>query len=244
MKSNKHIRTWLNPTRKELTEARVRATIAFDLDSTLNEMGAPGGLHKYVADALGCTVEESTGKNVEGCECFHFQKEGVNDEEIQELVLKYILEESPSLTPTPYMADVLDYVYFAMNERITVVTYRDFATVDVTHDWLNANLPKSVGPFNLIMLQGMPKSFVLKLTGTNVFVDDRYKTAQSLENEINLSVLYERPWNQGRKVQAGDMSIKDLRGLLPLVNILARRSVMTWPTTIPYPEREGTERIE
>lgn len=241
MKSNIYSDTWFNPTRKELDDDQVESIFAFDLDSVLNEMGM--SLGKYVADALGCPCEEVHNKTPEGALSFHFGKEGVPDEEISALVNRYILEESPSLLPTPFMAEVIDYVWASTLQPITVITYRPEETMEVTYNWLKENMPAQV-PFRLIIVNGMPKHVVLKRIRAEVFVDDRYKTVQMLEQDINLSILYKRPWNQGRSVEAGDVTIEDLRGLIPIVNILARRHIMSWPGHIPYPNRIGMERIE
>jgi hypothetical protein len=143
-------------------------------------------------------------------------------------------EETKDLKPTPYMGDVMNYVWLKTREPILVITYRPKESVEQTHAWLKKYLPVGC-PFNLIMLQGMQKDVVLKRMNVQVYVDDRYKTAVILEQAINLSVLYKRPWNQGRPVSAGDMEINDLRDLIPIVNYLTRSCITDWPTGIPYP---------
>lgn len=231
--------TWYNPTKKELKDAGITATIGFDFDSTINEMGEPLG--KFVAEHLECTEDEVRGKNSEGARCFHFNKEGVSSETVSQLVHKYVLEESPSLLPTPFAAEVLTYYWVATGEPVTVITYRPKDSAAVTHKWLCENLPAQV-PFNLIMLYGMQKEVVLERIGATAYVDDRYKTAQTLELlDGCLSILYKRPWNQGRRVNAGDLCIEDLRGLIPIINYLTGSHIMDWPGNIPYPNRMGYE---
>jgi hypothetical protein len=237
MKSKIYPYTWHNPTKKELAEANIKSTFAFDLDSTLNEMGGASGLHEYLAKEMGVPPENVTARNSEGARQFDFNHPGLTDDEMRDLIQKYILEESPSLLPTPYMPKVLYYIYMAVGQPITVITYRPEVTTGVTYTWLSENLPDYV-PFNLIMLHGMEKGVVLKRIGTNIYIDDRYKTVQVLEKIIDLSILYKRPWNQGRKVEAGDMTISDLRDLIPLVNFVTRQPMLRWPRNIPYPYDE------
>jgi hypothetical protein len=132
------------------------------------------------------------------------------------------------------MGDVLHYIYLKTREPILVITYRPKESVEQTHAWLTKYLPVGV-PFNLIMLDGMQKDVVLQRMNVQVYVDDRYKTVDILSRVINLSVLYKRPWNQGRPVEAGDMSVNDLRDLIPIVNYLTRSCTTDWPMHIPYP---------
>jgi hypothetical protein len=225
--------TYFNPKKAELKN--IRATI--DFDSTINDMGR--NLGTYIAKFLGVPEHECRSKP-DGYERFHFDHPDYTDEEISFIVQKFVLEESPSLLPTPFAIEVLTYCWICTGQPITVITYRPFDAAQVTWDWLNENLPKCV-PFNLIMLQGMQKDVVLGRLGTKVYVDDRYKTANILRNVVDISVLYRRPWNQGRKFAAGDMTIHDLRGLIPIINFLTGTHIMDWPGNIPYPNRLGYE---
>lgn len=238
MRYEKLSNVWINPTKAEVKDIGP-ATIAFDFDSTINEMGEPLG--RYIAKHLECTEDEVRGFNSDGSRCFHFEAEGVSSDTISQLVHKYVLEEAPSLLPTPFAIEVLEYIHSKFFEPITVITYRPEEATIGTYRWLNENLPTT--PFNLIMLNGMQKNVVLSRLGTEVFVDDRYKTAQILEKVINLSVLYKRPWNQGRLVEAGDVTITDLRGLIPFVNYMTRTDPMAWPGNIPYPDRIGRGKV-
>ena len=235
---DKHLsNTWFNPTKAELKE--INATmIAFDFDSTINNMGEPLGL--YIAKMLECSEDEVRGYGPDGERTFHFQKAGVSDDTMAQLVHKYVLEESPSLLPTPFAPEVLEYIHYVTGEPITVITYRPADSAQITHTWLTENLTV---PFNLIMLHGMQKNVVLSRLGTQVYVDDRYKTASILSNVVGVSVLYSRPWNQGRRVPGGDMTISDLRGIIPIINFMSRRNIMDWPGHIPYPDRLGRGKL-
>lgn len=237
MKSETHATTWFNPTKAEIKEIGP-AMIAFDFDSTINEMGEPLG--EYIAAELGCDVGDVRGRGPEGERTFHFEHSKLTSYDMAGLVHKYVCEETPSLLPTPWAGDVLSYIYQVTEQPITVITYRPKDSVEVTYDWLVENLNV---PFNLIMLQGMPKHVVLQRLGTEMFIDDRYKTVQSLENVVNISVLYSRVWNQGRAVEAGHMTVSDLRGLIPIVNFMTRQPIMNWPGNIPYPDRIGRGKV-
>jgi len=229
--------TWYNPTKAEIKEIG-SSVMAFDFDSTINNMGEPLG--RYIAGMLECEEEDVRGYGPQGERTFHFQKDGVSDDTMAQLVHKFVMEESPSLLPTPWAIEVLSYIWMTIGQPITVITYRPADSAQVTWDWLFQNLYPGV-PFNLIMLQGMQKDVVLRRLETEVFIDDRYKTVAMLENVVNLSVLFKRPWNQGRIVDAGDMTVNDLRGLIPIVNVLTRTHIMAWPGNIPYPHRLGYE---
>ena len=87
----------------------------------------------------------------------------------------------------------------------------------------------------------MQKEVVLKRIKNNVFIDDRYKTIARLEQCIDLAILYKRDWNQGRPVEAGDMTITDLRDIIPIINYLTRNRITDWPSNIPHPWRIGWE---
>jgi hypothetical protein len=232
MRSFDYDNVWYNPTKKEIMEAGLFNLIGFDFDSTINEMGHPLG--HYIADKLYVPFEEIRGLHPDGYERFHFSHPTVDDEQITAIVNEYVINHTKDLKPTPYMGDVMNYVWLKTREPILVITYRPKESVEQTHAWLKKYLPVGC-PFNLIMLQGMQKDVVLKRMNVQVYVDDRYKTAVILEQAINLSVLYKRPWNQGRPVSAGDMEINDLRDLIPIVNYLTRSCITDWPTGIPYP---------
>ena len=226
MKSDTLTNTWFNPTKMELKEVGA-CRIAFDFDSTINEMGEPMG--NWIADFLGVDRESVRGKNEDGTRSFHFEAEGITNDEMSYLVHRYVCEKTDILEPTPYAREVLHYIYHTIKEPITVITYRPADSAVITHKWLTDNL---VVPFNLIMLDGMQKNVVLGRLGTEVYIDDRYKTVEILEKVVNLSVMYARPWNQGRSVEAGDMTVEDLRGLIPIINVLTRTPILTWPSYI------------
>jgi len=229
--------TFFNPTKAECKEIGTRM-IAFDFDSTINDMGEPLG--RYIATMLECEEDEVRGYGPGGERTFHFQKEGVSDDTVSQLVHKYVLEESPSLLPTPWAMEVLAYIYEVTMQPITVITYRPFDSAQVTHDWLAENMQV---PFTLIMLHGMQKDVVLRRLDTQVFIDDRYKTVSLLEKHVNVSVLYSRPWNQGRRTPAGAMTVTDLRGLIPIVNFMTRKNILRWPGNVPYPDRIGRGKL-
>ena len=225
MKSDTLINTWFNPTKMELKEIKA-SMIAFDFDSTINEMGEPMG--DWIAEFLG--VDEVRGRNADGTRSFHFESPGITNDEMAYLVHKYVCEQTHNLDPTPYAVEVLHYIHTRTIEPITVITYRPADSAEITHKWLVDHLTV---PFNLIMLDGMQKNVVLGRLGTEVYIDDRYKTVEILEKVVNLSVMYARPWNQGRSVEAGDMTVEDLRGLIPIINLMTRTPILTWPSYIP-----------
>ena len=221
--------SWYNPKKADCKEIGPRM-IAFDFDSTINDMGEPLG--RYIAKMLGCSEDEARAYGSQGERLFHFEREGVSDEAMSQLVRRYVLEESPSLLPTPWAMEVLAYIWSVTGQPITVITYRQIESVEVTYTWLRENL--SV-PFTLIMLHGMQKDVVLRRLDTQVFIDDRYKTISKLEGAISMPVLYSRPWNQGRQIPAGAMAVTDLRGLIPIINFMTRTNILTWPVGVPYP---------
>jgi hypothetical protein len=230
MRDEVHNNVFYNPTKKEIMEFSLFNLIGFDFDSTINEMGHPLG--HYIADTLGVPFEEVRGVSPEGYERFHFSHPDHTDEKITDIVNDYVINHTVDLKPTPHMGDVMNYIWLKTREPILVVTYRPREAMPQTVAWLNKYLPVGC-PYTLIMLHGMQKDVVLTRMNVQVYVDDRYKTAVILEQAINLSVLYKRPWNQGRPVEAGDMQINDLRDMIPIVNYLTRSCITDWPMHIP-----------
>jgi hypothetical protein len=76
-----------------------------------------------------------------------------------------------------------------------------------------------------------------------IFVDDRFKTVANLLSWIADPVLYRRPWNQNRPGKLPVLEVRDLRDIIPLLNITLRRVPMDWPSYVPFPEPKG-ERID
>ena len=233
MKSKTFPNTWYNPTRAEIRESGVEAPIAFDFDGVLSET------ETILYDGICKLFEvEDIRQKENGYNMFNYAVDGVSNKTMFAAINTIIGEEAGGALPSPYMSEVLDYVYATTGRPITIVTSRTKENMDVTYQWLQNNLSTGV-PFNLILANGMQKEVVLKRIKCNMFIDDRYKTVAKLEQEIDLAVLYKRPWNQGRPVEAGDFTIRDLREIIPIVNYLSRQYLMRWPGNVPYPNRLG-----
>ena len=210
---------------------RHRAVMAFDLDSVLNTMGE--NIRGYVANRYGIPPGEVTDTSA-GYEKFHFLVPGIPDKEIGRTVNDFVMNESPSLLPTPYMREVLGYVYSRTNTPITVVTARWVGAVGVTKRWLEEALGDV--PFIAYLVNGPPKGRVLNFLHTQAFVDDRWKTINDLVNQIPWPVLYRRPWNRRPVYMPGNViKINDLRDVIPLLNILTGEVPTAWPDGIPHP---------
>jgi len=230
--------TIYNPTWAELLPAvRSKTIIAFDMDSVLTEGEF---LRKYVADYFGMPIED-TRHSPDGYEKFNFKVPGdVSEKEIVEVINRCILEESPSALPTPFMAEVMRWVYEVTGKPISVVTLRHSMSMGVTHDWLVEHLDGI--PFNAYVINGRPKNDMLRMLGVNIFIDDRWKTIGNLISHIKYPVLYNRPWNMGRPLDLEVLRVRDLRDIIPLLNIELGRVPMDWPWYVPYPRPQG-ERI-
>jgi hypothetical protein len=202
---------FVNPDQADVGQHR--AVIAFDLDSVLNEMGA--NIRGYIANKWGVPVDDVTDTSA-GYEKFHFNIPGVSNEDIGRAVNDFVMNESPSLSPTPYMKDVMGYVYDRTNAPVTVVTARWVGAVGVTKRWLEEALGDI--PFIAYIVNGPPKATVLSYLNTQAFVDDRWKTVEGLMKHIPWPVLYRRPWNV-RPVYLPVVKANDLRDIIPLLNI-------------------------
>jgi hypothetical protein len=145
------------------------------------------------------------------------------------------MNESPSLLTTPYVRQVMRYVYDRTNSPVTVVTARWAGAVGITKRWLEENLGDV--PFVAYIVNGPPKADVLALLNVHAFVDDRWKTIEGLISKIPWPVLYRRPWNT-RPVYLPVTRVNDLRDIIPLLNILTGEVPTAWPDYIPYPIRE------
>jgi hypothetical protein len=228
----KYDNVFVNPTGGEIDPC----IIAFDLDSVLNTVGHDIG--RGIAKAFNVTYETARSVDPEyGYEKFHFEVPGVGYKEMSKVVNKIIMEESPSSLPSPFMASVLRYVYEVTGTPIQVVTARNPMTVGVTKRWLFENLDGI--PFRAYLQHGVPKAVTLKMMKASIFVDDRHKTIAGLIDKIEYPVLYQRPWNNGRPIRLPVVEIRDLRDIIPLLNLKLGRVPMDWPSYIPFPKPEG-----
>ena len=209
-----------------------RAVMAFDLDSVLNTMG--DNIRKYIAQLYHVPTWEVTD-TAAGYEKFHFQVPGIEGREIGRHVNDFVMNESPSLLTTPYVRQVMKYVYKRTNTPITVVTARWPGAVGVTKRWLEENLGDV--PFICYIVNGPPKSRVLNYLYTLAFVDDRWKTCEGLISRIPWPIMYRRPWNR-RPVYLPVVEVDDLRDVIPLLNLLTGEVPTVWPDGLPHPDRE------
>jgi hypothetical protein len=232
----KYPNVFINPDEDDVHHMPHRTPIAFDMDSVMNNMGSDLG--HYIADHFGVTFGSVHDYDtITGFQKFMFKVPDVSGNAIRKVVHKFILEESPSAMSTPWLHSVMRYVYSVTGMPITVITARPPETVDVTHNWLLENLAST--PFTCYMTHGISKAPVLELIHADIFVDDRWKTILRLMGEIEYPVLYRRPWNVGRPVPLPVLNIRDLRDIIPLLNIKIGRVPTAWPERVPYPNTEG-----
>jgi hypothetical protein len=152
-----------------------------------------------------------------------------------DVVLRYLKKVSPSELPTPYMAEVLEYLYSTTKVPICIVTARPSCTADITYNWLSENLPV---PFVCYMVdQPRDKAAILTEIKCVSFVDDRYRTVVELDDHIAWPVLYKQDWNQGRPYRPTLVEIRDLRDMIPIINMVTFNSPMDWPLGVEYPPR-------
>jgi hypothetical protein len=127
----------------------------------------------------------------------------------------------------------MKYVHEVTGVPIAVVTARNSRAVGVTNRWLEEHLDGT--PFHAYIINGVGKGDTLKLLSARVFVDDRWNTIKHMLGYIEYPVLYTRPWNTGRPIDLPVPRVRDLRDIIPLLNIVARRGIMDWPDALPYP---------
>jgi hypothetical protein len=224
----KYDNVFLNP--DEADVGHHRAVMAFDLDSVLNTMGE--NLRSFIAGKYGMDSTEVTDTSA-GYEKFHFEVPGIDHREIGRHVNDFVMNESPSLNTTPYMAEVMRYVYERTNSPVTIVTARWAGAVGVTKRWLEENLEDV--PFVAYIVNGPPKHTVLNYLSTLAFVDDRWKTIEGLISKVPWPILYRRPWNR-RPVYLPAVEVDDLRDIIPLLNILTGEIPTAWPEGVPHPQ--------
>lgn len=237
----KYNNVYINPTIDEMANSGlIHQSIAFDLDSVLNE-GAY--LRNYVATWFGTTVEEVMGKSAEGHEIFQFNIPGVSYKEMGLVVNKCIREESPSAFTTPYMVEVLRYVYEVTGKPILVVTARHPSNTGVTSRWLDEHLAMGGIPYVCYIMNGVPKAPALHMHGVSIFIDDRHKTIKGLMDQIPYPVIFKRPWNQDRPDALGVLEINDLRDIIPLLNVNLGVIPTAWPSGLPHPTGGCTNHV-
>lgn len=233
----KYANVFFNPDEHDMEYHRgFKFPIAFDMDSVLTE-GA--WLRRYVANMFGMTMDQVKGHHKKGYEVFYFKVPFASSEEVGRVVDRGILEESPSALPSPYMKEVTNYVHEVTRSPILIVTARAEANIDVTWQWLHENLDV---PFIVYMVTGHgAKAKLLAYHDVKIFIDDRHKTVKNLVNVIPYPVLFKQDWNQGRDPIPA-IEIRDLRDIIPVLNLQLGMAPMTWPGTVPYPKPHG-ERI-
>jgi 5'(3')-deoxyribonucleotidase len=225
----KYDNIFINP---DFYDVMFRTPIAFDLDSVMNDSTY---LREYVANTFGLTMKDIMGHK-DGHEVFHFEIPGVSDYDIGRVVNKCIREESPSALPSPYMKQVMLYVWCVTAQPIAVVTARHPSNCTVTKNWLDENLDGI--PYRAYVMHGEKKNKVLGLLDVKIFVDDRHQTIRNLIGKIDYPVLYRQAWNQGRRDKLPAIEVRDLRDIIPLLNIQLGRMPTAWPEGLPYPNSE------
>lgn len=230
MKTKYH-NLFYNPEYRDI-EYEYRTPIAFDLDSVLNELGYDLG--QAIADNWGLTLKDIRAVDKEhGYEKFHFEVRGASYKEVAHTVDQFILNRSMDVGQSPYMREVLEYVFKSTCVPITVVTARRPEAIDVTWKWLSYNIGV---PFRCFIVNGEPKSKVLNFLDCKIFIDDRWKTIKGLMNTVPYPVLYRRPWNQGRPDKLPVVEVNTLRDVIPLFNILTGRVPTAWPKGLSFPK--------
>jgi hypothetical protein len=228
------INTFINPTEDEI--GTHWTPIAFDMDSVLNQGDY---LREYIIRHFGASGDIRE-RGPEGYIKFNYHVEGVSRNQMYKAIHQGVYEESPSSLPSPFMAQVLKYVHEITEQPIAVITARANTNAGVTYRWLMENLDGT--PFKVYVMHGVPKLGVIEALGADIFIDDRWKTVNSLGGYIPYPILFKQEWNQGRPKPAGSFEIRDLRDIIPLVNIHRGRNPMDWPAGLPYPKPMG-ERI-
>lgn len=230
----RHSNVYIDPDPKAM-QNREYFAIGFDMDSVLNEMSVDLG--NYIANKY-----DRDPKHIhkvswpDGFEKFHFYVPGVSGNAIAKDVRKFVCEESIKAIASPYMSDILKWVYKVTGKPILIVTARPAEAVDTTVEWLVRNLDRHT-PFLLYMVSGHDKkAAILDWHCVNIFVEDRYRTVWNLGGHISEPVLYKRPWNQGRGGCSGAIEIRDLRDVIPVLNIKLNRVPTDWPCGVPFPK--------
>jgi len=232
----KYDNVYVNPEAGEIDPS----IIAFDLDSVMND-GCSGAIRKKFCDHWDINDREILDKDVVlGHRIFSMSPPAyceASGNEIFNLVTEAVIEESPSFLHTPYMPEVMRYVYEVTGTPIQVCTARRPECVDVTHNWLAEHLGDI--PFRAYVQNGVAKSVTLDRMNCQIFVDDRFKTVNNLLSWISEPVLYRRPWNQNRPVKLPVLEVRDLRDIIPVINIALGRVPMDWPSYVPFPKPRG-----
>jgi hypothetical protein len=234
----KYYNVWINPSEKDIGDNR--ALIGFDLDAVLNS-GLSRCITERLAKHYGVGIDNVRNTHpIHGYEMFNLGPNGSDVQEVMKIVETSVIEDSPSVLSSPWMKEVMDFVYQATGDPITVITSRNPNALDVTHNWLVQWLDDL--PFNCYIMHGRGKGAPIAMLGLSIFVDDRWKTINNLLSWCEYPVLFQRPWNRFRPDPLPVLEIRDLRDIIPLVNIKLGRNPMDWPYWVPFPKPEG-ERI-
>jgi len=207
--------------------------IAFDLDSVLAECRY---IPKMVGQKFGYSAKEIAEFSTcdDGYQKFQYELPGVSGNQMYKAINDVVHDYSLTALTTPYMREVLWYLWHVSGLPVTICTARKRSNADVTYCWLTDNLDGI--PFNCFISCGREKWKILPDAGTRFFVDDRYKTIDSLWGRVQFPILYRRPWNQGWAEEASPYQCRDLRDMIPFINMAYNLPPVTWPGYIPYPE--------
>jgi len=214
--------------------------IAFDLDSVMND-GCSLAIRNKFMDYWGIEGHEIIDTDpVHKHRIFSMRPPDYIDysgNELYNLVAEAVIEDSPSFLHTPWMTEVMRYVYKSTGCPIQVCTARRPECVDVTHNWLAEHLGDI--PFRAYIQNGVAKSVTLDQMNCSIFVDDRHKTVANLLSYIEYPVMYQRPWNSNRPIKLPVVEVRDLRDIIPLLNLKLGRVPMEWPSYVPFPKPRG-----
>ena len=112
-------------------------------------------------------------------------------------------EEVPTY---PYVREVL-LKMFKWNDRLELVTARPDFLAEATQKWVKKHIGLDA---NIAHIRSKDKAAHLKANTFDVFIEDRFRTANQIAEAGITSVLVNRPWNLGRKTHPQVIRINEL----------------------------------
>lgn len=179
--------------------------VAFDIDGVIAD----------TYDVIRIALKQEFGINFPKNEhrSFYFDVPNASSKDVIRVIDKCMIEDFNDVKPLGDSIYILKRVFLMTRKPLLFVTARPEACREGTISWLKKYLGRFVD-FNVILTENKPKTRVLLDLNIELFVDDRYKTINELSNIIDMPLMLNSPWNEGRPTPQNTVRIDDLEEVI------------------------------
>lgn len=165
---------------------RIEPKIGIDIDGVIADSDV--ALRQAILDSYGVHIPPC------GERSYTPKVEGVPYEDVLRTINNRIADDE--ILPFDGTIEAMNILHEAIREPITLITARPEYIRDHTLDWLKTHFPDV--RFDVIFSED--KLGPSRERNINVFIEDRFKTANDLANYMQGVYLVNRPWNENREV--------------------------------------------